>query len=60
MFTLQGITAVTALGDGSLLANVNVCKLATGCLDDLDLVGGGVVGEAATISQALHHEWRYK
>lgn len=56
IFTLQGHATVTTLGDRSLLTDVQVGKLATGCLDDLDLVGCGVVGKTTTISQALHHE----
>ena len=36
-------TTVTALGSGTLLLDVKVTELATGSLDDSDLVGLGVV-----------------
>ena len=53
--TVESDTAVTALGGTNLLGSVDVGKLVTGSLDDLDAVGTGSVRILATIAQALHH-----
>ena len=53
--SLQRLAAVTALWSSALLGDVDVGELATGRLDDAHLVRGGIVGEAATIAEALHH-----
>ena len=41
---------VTALRAGSLLLDVQISVLATGCPDDADFVGGGVVWHTPPLS----------
>jgi hypothetical protein len=41
-------TTVTTLGSGTLLLDVKVTELATGSLDDSDLVGLGVVAGSSS------------
>jgi len=48
-------TTVTALGSGTLLLDVKVTELATGSLDDSDLVGLGVVAGSSSCQRVCFH-----
>ena len=54
-YATKSFFSITTLGDRSILLAEEEDVLSTRSLDNSDLVGCGVVGRAATISQTLDH-----